>query len=227
MYLSSFNCLKNNEDQKTITKEFIPSLRHVRNFPQNHLICPNRPCKLKRHSWEVTRQRVFYGSINVEVKNQHTWWVSHYINMNGTPSWTPGDGFGSSVVSVSIEAGVVLPYSLTSKCPLRRTKVLEQSTMRQMTTCRTTPVTEAVPLTQPIPGRVVSRYSHRLNSLLSDSCTETHRRTQIQIQTHTHTGQTQINNNNRMKCSNWVLLEQKNIHLQRLLAAVQGVHVVF
>lgn len=46
--------------------------------------------------------------------------------------------------------------------------------MRQMTTCRTTPVTDAVPFTQPIPGRVVSRYSHRLNSLLSDICTETH-----------------------------------------------------
>lgn len=74
------------------------------------------------------------------------------------------------------EGGAAL---LTSKCPLRRTKVLEQSTMRQMTTCRTTPVTEAVPFTQPIPGRVVSRYSHRLNSLLSDSCTET--------QTHTNT----------------------------------------
>ena len=65
--------------------------------------------------------------------------------------------------------------TLTSKCPLRRTKVLEQSTMRQMTTCRTTPVTDAVPFTQPIPGLVVSRYSHTLNSLRSDSCTETHK----------------------------------------------------
>lgn len=64
--------------------------------------------------------------------------------------------------------------SVTSKCPLRRTNVLEQSTMRQISTCRTTPVSEAVPFTQPIPGRVVSRYSHRLYSPLSVIWTETH-----------------------------------------------------
>lgn len=64
--------------------------------------------------------------------------------------------------------------TLTSKCPLRLTKVLEQSTMRQMTTCRTTPVSDAEPFTQPIPGLVVSRYSHTLNSVRSASCTETH-----------------------------------------------------
>lgn len=50
---------------------------------------------------------------------------------------------------------------------------------------------------------------------------------QLHWNTHTYTGQTQINNNNGMKCSNWIVLEQKNIHLPRLLAAVQRVNIVW